>query len=279
MKCPEFIFIGPDKSGSTWIHDVLTWHPDIYVAPSKELEFFDRYYHRGLDWYLGYFQDAGRNHRVIGEVCHSYLFSVEACARIQQNFPKMKLLVCLREPVARAFSSYLYMIKQGRLSCSFAEAVDDVEELIDHGYYARHLQPYIEQFGKEHIYVAIFDDLQSDPTMFAGAMFSFLGVDVLDLPEELCGKSLPASHPRSLMAAKFAKRSALLIRALGLPGIVSKIKGLPLMQQILYKQYDQGKKPTPDIQTITRLRLAFAGDVRQLDEYFGLGLAAKWDYE
>jgi len=279
LKVPEFIFIGPDKSGSTWIYDVLDWHPQVYVAPSKELEFFDHYYHRGLDWYLGYFQGAGDVQRVVGEVCHNYLFSAQACARIHQDFPRMKLMVCLREPVARAFSAYLYMIKQGRLSGSFADAVDHMDELIDHGCYARHLQPYFEKFGREQIHIALFDDLQSDPSVFANEMFAFLGVDVLGLPEALRGKSLPASRPRSLLAAKLAKQTALLIRALGLPRLVTKIKTLPLVQQTLYKEYDPENKPRPDAQTVARLRSVFSEDIKQLDEWFGLDLAALWGYE
>ena len=249
------------------------------MAPSKELEYFDRYYHRGLDWYLGYFQGATDIHRVIGEVCHNYLFSAKACERIHRDFPQLKLLVCLREPVERAFSSYLYMIKQGRISCSFAEAVDALDELIDHGCYARHLQPYVENFGKAHIHVALFDDLQSDPAAFANKMFSFLGVDELEIPEALRGKSLPASRPRSLVAARLSKQSALLIRALGLPRLVTKVKMLPLVQRALYKEYDAESRPRPDAQSVARLQAIFRDDIQQLDDWFDLGLLVRWGYE
>lgn len=279
VKAPEFIFIGPDKSGSTWIYDVLSWHPQIYVAPSKELEYFDRYYHRGLDWYLSYFKGAEGDHRVHGEVCHNYLFSTEACERIHKDFPRLKLLVCLREPVARAFSSYLYMIKQGRVVRSFTETIDDVAELIDHGCYARHLLPYIENFGMKHIYVGLFDNLQSDPVAFANKIFCFLGVDELEIPEALRGKSLPASRPRSLVAAQFVKQSALLFRALGLPNLVTKVKTVPLVQHALYKEYDAESRPRLDAQTVARLQSVFRDDIKQLDNWFGLGLLARWGYE
>lgn len=275
---PDFIFIGPDKSGSTWIHRVLQWHPEIYVAESKELEFFDNYYDRGLDWYLSYFRGASPGHKVRGEVCHNYLFSREACERIHRHFPDIRLMICLREPVDRAFSAYLYMIKQGRISCSFEEAVMAVDELVDHGCYARHLLPYIEQFGKARIFTGLFDDLQQDPAAFARRMLDFLGVTPLALPESLKGRSLPAARPRSTLAAKVAKQMALLLRALGFPRVVTKIKTAPFIQKALYKEYDAANRPVPDEDTVQMLKKRFSPEVQQLDDWFGLGLARRWGY-
>lgn len=275
-KRPDFIFIGPDKSGSTWIHKVLDWHPAIFVARSKELEFFDAYYDRGLEWYLGYFQGVSPEHKAIGEVCHNYLFSVEACERIHAAFPEVRLMVCLRNPVERAFSAYLYMIKQGRVESSFEEAIETIDELIDHGLYARHLGPYVEKFGRDRIFPGVFDDLQRDPAAFAHDMFAFLGVDELDIPEELQGRALAASKPRSMGAARAAKKTALALRHLGFPRVVTYIKSHPLVQKALYREFGNEERPKPRDETVSRLREYFMDDVKQLDAWFGLGLVDRW---
>jgi hypothetical protein len=55
-------------------------------------------------------------------------------------------MACLREPAERALSSYLYMYKQGRLSCSFEEALGTVDELVEHGLYGKLLTPYAQHF-------------------------------------------------------------------------------------------------------------------------------------
>ena len=279
MKGPDFIFIGPDKSGSTWIHRVLQWHPEVFVAESKELEFFDRYYSRGLDWYLSFFRDATAQHRVRGEVCHNYLFFPEACMRIHDHFPHARLMVCLREPVERAFSAYLYMIRQGRVSGTFEQALRSMDELVDHGCYASHLEPYIEKFGAGKIFPGVFDELQRSPARFAAEMFEFLGVSPLALPENLQGKSLAAAKPRSTVAAKTAKQAALLLRALGFPRLVTRIKTMPVIQKALYKEYDETSKPVPREQTVRELKVRFAPEVQRLDDWFGLNLMRRWGYE
>ncbi len=38
---PKFIGIGAQRSGSTWLHRNLSLHPDIWLAPVKELHYFD----------------------------------------------------------------------------------------------------------------------------------------------------------------------------------------------------------------------------------------------
>ena len=48
MVKPNFIYIGPDKAGSSWLHEVLISHDGIFMPPAKDLYFFDRYYDRGL---------------------------------------------------------------------------------------------------------------------------------------------------------------------------------------------------------------------------------------
>ena len=60
MSSPDFIYIGPDKAGSSWLHEVLLEHPQVFLTPAKGLYFFDRYYDRGLPWYVSQF-DAARD--------------------------------------------------------------------------------------------------------------------------------------------------------------------------------------------------------------------------
>ena len=277
-RMPNFLYIGPDKAGSTWIHRVLSWHPSIFMAQAKELFFFDQYHGRGLDWYRSHFRDATDDHRIVGEVSHDYLFSPQACERIARALPDVRLMVCLREPVERAFSSYLYMVRQGRFNGSFDEAVQQIDELIDHGLYAKHLSPYIEAFGLDRTYVGVFDELEQDPTGFARQLFAYLGIDALALPEELLSKTLAAARPRSMLAAKLSKRAAQAVRQLGSPGLVTRIKSSPVVQRLLYAPYGDGEKPVPSGAARKLLKDAFADDVRRLDECFGLNLQRLWGY-
>jgi hypothetical protein len=48
-RLPNFLHIGPGKSGSSWLHETLALHPEVYLSEAKDLYFFSRYYDRGLD--------------------------------------------------------------------------------------------------------------------------------------------------------------------------------------------------------------------------------------
>ena len=141
-RLPNFLYVGPDKAGSSWLHEVLIKHPDVYLTPAKDLYFFDRYYDRGLAWYAAQFRDA-RDEKIVGEVCQDYLFHPEAAARIHETLGPVRVMVSLRDPVERAWSSYLYMRKHGIGPDTFAEALRSRPELLEHGRYATGLDRFL----------------------------------------------------------------------------------------------------------------------------------------
>src|SRR4028119_313721 len=111
-RLPNFLYIGPDKAGSSWLHERLSLHPDIFLSPAKDLYYFDRYFERGPEWYAQFFRHA-TDEAIVGEVCQDYLFHPAAPERIASQLVEPRLMVTLRDPVERAFSSYLYARKHG----------------------------------------------------------------------------------------------------------------------------------------------------------------------
>ncbi|MEZ4292553.1 MAG: sulfotransferase [Myxococcota bacterium] len=47
MPAPDFLCIGAQKAGTTWLQENLSRHPDIWLPPPKELHYFD-HPHPGL---------------------------------------------------------------------------------------------------------------------------------------------------------------------------------------------------------------------------------------
>lgn len=277
-KRPNFIFIGPDKAGSTWLYRALKFHPQAYLPSAKELFFFDRFYDRGWDWYLSFFHHAPPQARVLGEISHDYLFSDKACDRIASSLPDVRLMVCLREPCERAFSSYLYMLKQGRISCTFEEAIDTVEELIDHGRYVAHLQRYLARFPRTRLHIAFFDDLVRDPQQFFEGICEFLSLDDVVLPPDLRGPTLPAATPRSRFLAKFARSIGWRIRQLGMPQVVSLAKNAKTLNRLLYHVYQDHEKPKMLHATRNSLQAIFQPEVVELDRLLQLDVSMRWGY-
>ena len=41
-KGPDFLVVGAQRAGTTWLHRVLRQHPSLWLPPVKELHYFDR---------------------------------------------------------------------------------------------------------------------------------------------------------------------------------------------------------------------------------------------
>ena len=275
--CPDFLYVGTSKAGSTWLFNVLARHPDVFLASSKGLYYFDAHVDRGEQWYLDHFEGSER-FLARGEISHSYLSSPEAPERIARLNPDMRLLVCLREPVDRAFSDYLDLRKNQQYDGSFEGAVDGYSRLLDRGRYATHLRRYLEVFPREQLLVQLFDDLKADPQRYADDVFEFLGVPSLELPPSELRSRMPAGVPRSRTAATAAKTASQMVKRLGLRRLRSRVKRSAKVRKALYRPYADDR-PTPDPDTVRRLRAGFTDEVADLDKLLGVGISSRWDYE
>ncbi|HEX8841598.1 MAG TPA: sulfotransferase [Sphingomicrobium sp.] len=273
---PDFLYIGTSKAGSTWLFKALSWHPQIYVYPGKNLGFFSTRFEKGWDWYVSNF-DPEPQHRSVGEVSHSYLVSERAPARIRELLPSIKMIACLRDPVQRTFSDYLDRVKNGELHGTFEEELERSPALINRSRYGTQLSRYLELFDRKQLHIVCFDELVAGPTQFAAGIFEFLGVDPLPIPEKLRGKILPAGTPRSRSVANGAKMLSKLTKRFGLNALRGRVKTSPTIRNILYRPYGEGR-PTIHPTTEARLRGLFAEEVRLLDSAAGTDFAGLWGY-
>lgn len=273
---PNFLYVGPDKAGSSWLHETLIKHPEVYLTPAKDLYYFDRYYDRGLRWYAAQFKDVA-DEKVVGEVCQDYLFHPEAAERIHSTLGPIKVMVCLRDPVDRAWSSYLYMRKHGIGPDTFGEALRVCPELLDHGRYATGLDRFLRLFPRENVHVALFDDLEADPQRFLDDVTDLLGVDRMPLAEEDLAAKLPAAEARSVRLASVVRRGADWAREHDGARVVGTVKRSPLVQRALYRPIDrQAVRPAPD--DVVTVRTALASEVDSLERTFGFALRETWGW-
>lgn len=275
-RLPDFAYIGTSKAGSTWLFNALAHHPDVYLASSKGLYYFDQHFDRGREWYLGHFTAAG-DVRAAGEISHSYLSSPEAPARIADLNPEIRLLACLREPVDRAFSDYLDLVKNGQFDGPFDAALERFPRLLDRGRYATHLENYFERFPREQIQVSLFDDLRADVQEYATSLFTFLGVRELELAPADLKPRMPAGRPRNAALASGAKSTAKALKRVGLARLRSHAKRSRFVRNALYRPYHDDR-PTIDPAMAAELRRGFQDEVARLDTMLGRPVAARWGY-
>lgn len=269
---PTFLFIGPDKSGSTWLYEILRRHPECYVPPIKDLYFFDRHYDRGLQWYYSFFAQAPPTALAIGELSHDYLFSERAADRIARDLPRIRLITSLRDPAERTFSHYLHLVRSGRTRAPFWRAVEEHPELIENSLYHGHLSRYLDRFPKERVLILFFQDLERNPREFAFRLFDFLGLSRMTGPE-IEHRYMSASRPRSYLLARLAGRGADAARRMRLTRLVGWLKR-STVTRLLYRPYRSSERPRLSVRDRVELIEKFRPDVERLETLVDRDLSA-----
>ncbi len=216
MTMPHFLVIGAAKAGTVSLYHYLQQHPQIYMSPVNETNFFAL---AGLDvnaWFHGpHDREAVAQHCIhtladyqalfaqarpdhcVGESSPLYLYSHTASAQIKQHVPQVKLIAILRQPTLRAFSNFCHYRRAGLEPLpDFAQALAAEPERIARkwgpwpfwhyqqlGFYAEQLERYYQLFDRTQIFVCLHDDLQTNPTQLWSQLFTFLGVDTSFTPD------------------------------------------------------------------------------------------------
>ncbi len=203
MRLPTFLIIGAARSGTTSLHYTLGQHPEIFVSPIKETNFFlfdeagelpswvsegeRQLAPRTLEAYAALFAPATERHLAIGEASPSYLHPPVA-PRIKARLPDVQLIAILRQPVDQALSFFTAwhggsVADEGRVE-RFIDALTSPESgpsgalpLAQHGLHHRHLAPFFEHFARDRIKVVLYDDLERDSAALYAGLLDFLGVD------------------------------------------------------------------------------------------------------
>lgn len=200
---PDFFIIGAPKAGTTSLFHFLRKQPGVFLPTIKEPHFFSRGMAARLQMshvsseadYLGLFGDADALH-VRGEASTTYLRDPEAPGRLHQSVPDARIIVLLRDPVERAFSHYLMLLRGGGLRATFSEGVaglardhPDVEVfrqlVIEPGFYGTQLARYFSLFGPEQVKVVISEEFFAAPGKTVVEILSFLGLDGVPVSDGL----------------------------------------------------------------------------------------------
>lgn len=173
----DFIGVGPQKTGSSWLHETLKDHPNICLPiVTKELQFFDRYYSENLKGYFKYFKHC-QPRQICGEITPGYFDEALVPARIAKHFPSAKIIVSLRHPVKRTESLFLHHLRKGRISTDFQSSIKSMPRIINSGKYQEHLLRWLSFFPKEQIKVILMEDIAAKPELVLQDILNFFAVD------------------------------------------------------------------------------------------------------
>jgi hypothetical protein len=211
---PDFIGLGAQRSGTSWIYACLYDHPQL-CTPTKEIHFFSRdaNWTRGQGWYERHFAECGPG-TMTGEFSSSYLPSADAAERIAGLYPRAKLIVSLRHPLERLISSYLNDVTAGvvRPNTPLLEALQAQPDYVEQGRYATQLAPYLRHFPRSQLLVLIYEDALGDPAGFINRIYSYLGVDSTFRSSMLTARVGEGRVPRSVVLERALTRGTWALR-------------------------------------------------------------------
>ena len=255
---PDFMVIGTQRGGTSSLFKYLSFHPEITPSVRKEIEYFSRFRgdHR-IGWYRAHFPLASARRRAESqgaklltfEATPVYLDHPHTPSQVAELTPDLKIIVLLRNPVARALSHHQHMSRLKLEKIPFPQAVRFEEERIRNekakvfadplyysrpytrlcyayrGFYAEHLSRWFECFPRERFIFIRSEDFFSDPSTALGKVLNFLEVDSSWRPEEFSnfsyrGHAAPQYEDmdpatRTLLEEKFAPHNQRLVEMLG----------------------------------------------------------------
>jgi hypothetical protein len=266
---PTYVGIGAQKCASTWLHSILAEHPDVGVPATKELDFFSHRYDRGYQWYERCFGDTD-SALARGEISPSYFCEPCVPERVARYLPEARILLMLRDPVARALSNHRHEVRSGHLQgsdLSFEAGLANNPMYVDQGLYATHLRNWLRFFSLESVLVVYQEDVEREPEQVARRVYGFLGVDAGFAPPSLRVARNPSYVDRSagLAAAKDALYTVTRRAGLRVLWEGAARTGLRSAYRRLNRRPSAAVIPAPRPETLALLRKRFEPEVRELE--------------
>ena len=197
LTLPHFLGLGAPQAGTTWLHVNLLHHPDVYLSDKKETHYFTRHFHKWpLRYYASLFAEGAD--KVRGEITPGYnLLRLDRIRFIRSILPDARLILIIRNPVDRAWSSYR---REGaRVAQDLGIKFEDIEEAkamkyfqrnrtdewgrdwdyepgMSHEDYSAQIDRWSSIFPEEQLFVGFFDELKNDPKGLMKKVCRHIGV-------------------------------------------------------------------------------------------------------
>lgn len=207
-RFPDFLIVGPQRTGTTWLHANLRYHPEIFLSEPKELFFFSRLKTPGaakfqsdeLGWYLRFFRDPAWRFamktaislwkyrqlyrpRVRGEATASYAtLDRDVIREIAILNPDIRVILMIRDPIDRAWSHAKKDLVRNRKRAMADVSADEFKAFFTDPYqrqcarYVENCDNWAAHVKDGNLLVAFFDDITAQPEALLLRVMSFLGV-------------------------------------------------------------------------------------------------------
>lgn len=272
QRLPDFIGIGPARTGTTWLHHALA--PGVVLPHgTKETSFFSSRYGLGIEWYAWHFRSAGPG-SVAGEVC-PYFADARVPERIAKHIPGCRIICTMRDPVERAWSFYRMRRYYGTTRLSFEESLTAQPNIAEGSRYAFHLTNWFQRFGRESILITFYDELHDNPQAYLDRICGFIGIAPIRLQQAQGAKRAVNSIERPARNRQRARKAQ---RWLGNLRDYRAYRTIDLLDRLGFWDFSFGggelfRALDPEVER--RVRERFRPEVVALEDLIGVDLS-RW---
>ena len=187
------IIIGAGRSGTTTLYQYLENHSDVCFSDIKEVHYFsvEELYQRGEDYYHSFWKHCKKERIKIAADTY-LLIDKNAPKRITEYNSEIKIIIMLRNPAERTWSSFQYAKNNGYISDnkSFIQSIKEEEEHILssditiqnnlcnlwQSKYYEHVSYWSEFFPRKNILLLKTSDLKNNTDFLLKQLSSFLDI-------------------------------------------------------------------------------------------------------
>ena len=208
---PDFLCVGAQKGGTSWLFHQLTLHPDFWMPPVKEVHYFDsmskvkrnnppRCKDERDQWFMARLVElsalpyidldsyaelfAGKRTLLSGDITPAYsMLNDELIERIVGYFPNLKVIFLARDPVDRAWSQLSMGVRLGNIPAfDSTDPAEVLRNLLSPGVFFRSYPSKIVKRWRRYVRPDLFrtyffDDLKENPAGMRSSILNFLGAD------------------------------------------------------------------------------------------------------
>lgn len=267
MMLPKVLFVGPQRTGTTWIYEYLRTRGDILLPKGvKETWFFSHFFEKGVSWYASHFKPR-KAFSCVAEIDPTLFAHPEAPKRVYQVLGSDVTIICtLRDPVKRSISHYLHARRYGWTNKSLEEAIYELPSIIDESRYAKHLTRWMSVFGRERIFVLFQEELAQSPENFVANLCDIMRIPYVPIPDRLEKKVNEAVMPRYLAPIRLAHLIVRPLRSRQLYWVMKFAKNLGLNKALWRSLREDDSLPREAEQILLQ---ELEGEVRALRELLG----------
>ena len=272
MTLPNFLVIGASRCGTTWLHDLLATHPEVYMSEKrKEVNYFTDEFDRGREGYESFFPvDAGAC-IAIGESTPTYLYREDSARRIAEVENIRKLIAILRNPLDRLISDYFIHYRFDGFPGTLENFIQSDPCAYSHNFYSRHISTYLEFCPQKPLSVLITEEVTGNTVLAQARLAEILGLDAAAFPNDAGKKRVnERTVPRLTAPYSAARKIAKFFRDRDLDHVVNWAHRSGVNRLFGFRKPDFEGAPPHDL--MRHLAETFLPEVERVESLIGRNL-------